>query len=169
MPPRAHPSWKTLLFPSEFRGKIVMKTPVLSDVRVRVQALPKKPSAARRGSAEDFHENPPGMGRKRVEMVLNLEGKVPMSQTPRNPDPTLKTKGSRPLLFSSLLFLHEKLIPTPAWRGQPLSKCSLMLIIEICIWQSYILDKAAVCISPVLMDPKTLEQNQKLFMDLVSK
>ena len=91
-----------------------MKTPVLSDVRVRVQALPKKPSAARRGSAEDFHENPPGMGRKRVEMVLNLEGKVPMSQTPRNPDPTLKTKGSRPLLFSSLLFLHEKLIPTPA-------------------------------------------------------
>ena len=104
MPPRVHPSLKTPLFPSEFRGKNVRTTPVLRDVRVRVHAHPTKPSAARRGLAEDLHENPPGMGRERVAMVPNLEGKIAGSPTPRNPDPTLQTKGNDLYCISSLLF-----------------------------------------------------------------
>ena len=81
-----------------------MTTPVPSDVRVRVHDLLTKSSAARRGLVEDLHENPPGMGR-RVEMALNLEGKVPRSLTPRNPDPTLQIKGSQPLLFYFIVIL----------------------------------------------------------------
>ena len=82
-----------------------MKTPVLSDVRVRVHAHPTKPSAARRGLVEDLHENPPGMGRERVAMVPNLEGKIAGSPNPRNPDPTLQIKGSQPLLFYFIVIL----------------------------------------------------------------
>ena len=82
-----------------------MTTPVPSDVRVRVQDLLSKPSAARRGLVEDLHENPPRMGREKVAMILNLEGKVPESPTPRNPDPTHQTKGSRPLLLFFIVIL----------------------------------------------------------------
>ena len=82
-----------------------MTSQVLNDVRVRVHAHPTKPSAARRGLVEDLHENPPRMGREKVAMILNLEGKVPGSPTPRNLDPTLQTKGNRPLLLFFIVIL----------------------------------------------------------------
>ena len=131
MLPRVLPSLRRQLFRRESLKEIVMTTQVPSVVRTRahVHAPRTRPSVA----TAYIHGNLPIVGTTR-RVTRNLVEKVP--KRPRNPDSTLlNLKVMKPLLIvSSLLFLHWKLNSTPACHGQPLSTCTLMLIVETCFY-----------------------------------